>query len=613
MFLHKQAARKLLSKTRGPVGHYPAEVRSALGLVQASDDGEQEREQPAQEARPSGPPETSLRLAHGWFDWRGSSSWKATFQDAEQTVSLHRWTWLLLRLTERPSHEVREWGIRMMRDWVRTMEQPRSGLPWESYTTGERICNAVLFFAVVEGRRTGLPSIPADLQEALRRMARFLACRLEYHEPDATGNHVINNARALCFAGQAFGAAPYTQLAHAVLRHDLPRMVDSDGFLADGSSHYHFLVTRWLLELLWIGTETGDKQVCALVQPIATVMVERCWFFLVFDPRGVDWTIPLIGDVSPDFSWRWLADLPWSSSATKLFTPNPLPPPPQAGGWGSVFGNGLMPGGRVPRRESSEDPRVQSFRDGGWHRLDWGPLTVFWHIEPGGAPSRVSHGHCDIGSFCFYWDGVEILADPGRLNYREDDALGLYGVSARAHNGVLIDGIEPFVYWHRRRYPEAYRAGMVEASWARRKDEVVLSLRHTGFSRLCGDRIVYQRTFSVSRRRFVIEDRIDGHACHSLAFHFQWAPRVEVSRREQPGGFAVRSTANEFRGVFYEEPTASDGDHRELSGTAVRGRALPDFAGWYFPQYGERVESSSVVYECRARLPYARRFVLQWS
>lgn len=554
-----------------------------------------------------------LKLAHGSIDWDDSSSWAVQFEDDELTLSLHRWNWLLTALTEGASSSLRSWGLGLMRDWVRTMGRADSGLAWDSYTTGERICNAILFLAPT-GEQPGVPPlVPDDLAQAIGAMARHLVSRLEYQGPDWSGNHVLNNARALCFAGQVLGESAYTDLALAMLSRDLPRLVTKNGFLREGSSHYHLLVTRWLLEVLWVAEAGAGGEIRRLVQPFAAAMVQQCWFFLVFQRRGDDWVIPLIGDISPDFTWRWLIDLPWSSMARRLYAPEPLPPRPRTAGWGALMDRLVEPSVCGAGCTPSRSRRFEAFSESGWYRLEWDGMTIFWHAEPDGAPAFVSHGHCDIGSFCLYWDGMEILVDPGRMNYLENDQLGTYGISARAHNSVLINGFEPFIYRHRGQYPDSYRNGTVQVSWTQEDEEFRLSVQHTGFSRLHGDRIVFNRTFKVHRACFVIEDHIEGRGSHLITTHFQWAPRIVLLEEGRTGRFGVKSEAESFLGIFSTEPVESEEQATEPESRIVRECTTPHPGGWYFPEYGEKVGMSTLIYECQAKLPYARRYILAWT
>jgi GNAT superfamily N-acetyltransferase len=612
LFFVREINFRLRSLVTSQIELYPAPVRrvlyrmpqgTRLAIAHSADEASA-----APAAACSSHPDT-LRLAVGELSYSGMPDWRQTFEDPEQTVSLHRWNWLLTKLIDDPSRSLQPWGLALIRDWLAHMSADASGLAWESYTTSERICNSILFMSLSRQSDREITDLPPDLLPALRRMAYFLSERMEYSRPPWTGNHVINNARALYFAGRVLKDDWLRDLALAVFRSDLPSLVNSDGFLREGSSHYHFLIARWLLEVVWLAELTGDSETSDLISPFARSMVERCWFFLVFDSERKDWLMPLIGDVSPDFSWQWLLDLPWSPLAKKFYQPEAMPPPPRLKGWGHLFGE-TKPVPVSSPVEESQALDVFEFPVSGWYRLDWGPLKIFWHAEPQGAPPFASHGHCDIGSFNVHWKGVEILSDPGRLNYELDNPLGRYGMEARAHNTVVVDGFDPFVYYNRNRLPEFYRKGNVDIQFGKHSDGCKVCLRHDGFSRLAGDKITLTRWFLVERGRLVIHDEFQGQSQHLIETLFQWAPGVVLSRKE--GGVGVTHKAG-FQADFSVQDFADGGELNELVFEVLRGESKPQIAGWYFPGYGMKEETSTLAFSELTALPYTRRYCLSWE
>ncbi len=494
---------------------YPASVKAAFNSIRTSN-----HSAVSVEARD--------RPAH-------APDWLRSYDDIEQTFAIHRWNWL-----QKESNKAH--GLDLMRDWIRTMSSPRSGPAWSSYTTGERICNAVRFLDA---------DLPADIAVAIRGMAEFLSGHIEYNGPYATGNHVINNARALYLAGQSLQRPDFAELGLAVFKNDLSPLISPDGFLREGSSHYHFLLTRWMLDVLWMADKTHDHRAHEIVAPAARLLLERCWFFLVRKAATHEWSMPRIGDVSPDCSLQDLINLPMTDAALRVRPPED---------------------GEQPQR------RFQSFPASGWHRLDCGPLTIFWHIEPGGSPRFASHGHCDTGSFCLYWKGAEVIVDPGRLNYKQDDPRGVSGISARSHNSVVVDGFEPFVYWRWTRYPEAYRTRNIEIHSSDEPDGFIFTIRHDGFSRIMEDPIVFTRTFTISTDELLIDDKFEGarrYRPHEIQTFFHWAPGSDALRAR----FSV--------------------DH----GSSTE-------SGYIFPDYGQMVEAPVTVCSVEALLPHAARYRL---
>ena len=144
----------------------------------------------------------------------------------------------------------------MQEDWVHNFQQEvhltnsklNKLLRWESYTVGERIANSILLSQCKD------ITLSPMVRKAIIEQVQLLMTRLEYFGSQ-TGNHVFNNSRAIYLAGSFFKCEPWCNFAETVMRKELPRLVTSDGFLREGSSHYQFLFTRWVLEVLFfVGT-----------------------------------------------------------------------------------------------------------------------------------------------------------------------------------------------------------------------------------------------------------------------------------------------------------------------------------------------------------------------
>src|SRR3989338_418013 len=251
-----------------------------------------------------------LRLATGFFEFRDHTSWAYKFKDPEQALSLHRFGYLLLAVTSYSDLEIKVVGLSLVRNWCSLFLQDKQGILWEPYTAAERLCNVILFIAFVENNGiTSIPEVPADIASYLMEHAYFILAHLEYSEECATGNHVINNARALYIAGISLKNEVFIQASKLILFDFLDKAIDQHGFLREGSSHYQFLITRWLLEVMWFAEIGKDEQLRLFLGSRLKQMLQCCWFFLVLDEERQEWTIPLIGDVSPDFPWTWLMNL----------------------------------------------------------------------------------------------------------------------------------------------------------------------------------------------------------------------------------------------------------------------------------------------------------------
>ena len=60
------------------------------------------------------------------------------------------------------------------------------------------------------------------------------------------------------------------------------------------------------------------------LHPFSSKLVEQCGFFIVEDLDDDLLSIPLIGDVSPDFPVNWLISLPFSKLGEDVYVDNKL-------------------------------------------------------------------------------------------------------------------------------------------------------------------------------------------------------------------------------------------------------------------------------------------------
>lgn len=505
-------------------------------------------------------PRCSLALAVGSFEVDVGPNWSKEFRDEEITVSLHRWNWLLRGLTDDPVVLSREQGLKLMRSWIFNC-QSRDAFGRDAYSTGERIVNGSLFLLL-----TSEDEIPPDICAAFRAMGRQIAANLEYHGSEQTGNHAFNNARALLFAGLAAKLPVAVDLALEISKERLPILVTTDGFMREGSSHYHFLFTRWVLEMLWYAERANNESFVRLLTPYAKLLVQRCWFFLVQSKVDYSWRIPLIGDVSPDCPPGWLIGLPWSSRACRVYRPDRMPRSTQHRSWADLFGV-------VAGAGSSEPEQIASYPASGWFRIDHEPWTVFIRAESNDGGLKASHQHHDLGSFVLFRHGSPVLVDPGRLDYTAS-LPGWYGKSSLAHNALRVDGLGATADgpgW----FPDRYRAVQAEVDVKRQAEDTIITLRHNGFARLAPNPIRHQRRLKLNNSVFSIEDQLDGVGARQVRARFHFAPGLGLHRDEHNSW-----RLGESRMVF-----TSTGLSDEV---VYLGRTSPPFGGLFFPAYGRQ-------------------------
>ena len=131
----------------------------------------------------------------------------------------------------------------------------------------------------------------------------LLLKNLEFRGPFSTCNHLINNFRALYLF--------FNSNTNSLEKYFFPNFwyqIRRKVFLpskkiADGSIHYHFLITRWLFEICICAFESKDEHILSLVNPYLQANLE------IIHKLSFKDNIPLMGDLSPDCPMEWLLPL----------------------------------------------------------------------------------------------------------------------------------------------------------------------------------------------------------------------------------------------------------------------------------------------------------------
>ena len=422
-------------------------------------------------------------------------------------------------------------------------------------------------------------------------MALQIAENLEYYEGERTGNHAFNNARGLFFAGVLADSPDAIALAYAIFSERLPKITTRDGLLREASSHYHFLFTRWILEVYWLAVQHEKVEVIEFLAPYAGKFVERCWFFLVKDEASGNWSIPLIGDISPDFPPEWLLSVPWSGLATDFYMPEVLPCYQGDDGWAALFE--ITP----CVNNKSLVYRSVSYSSSSWHRIVQGSLILFVHAESLNGVARADHRHLDLGSFVLYRSGVLIFSDCGRIDYT-GSALSEYGRGAYAHNTIFINGLAPDAdapSWFQKNYKsvcvttELYESDLLTE----------FTLRHNGFDRLANKVIQHERKLILAPKLFKIEDRLTGSGRCEIMLRFHLAPDLDLLSKDSDSWFVA--------------PEAVFKVDERFEGSVLVGKTGPIMGGITTSQYGLIDECSTLEMKGSLDLPLTIRNTLNWN
>jgi hypothetical protein len=429
-----------------------------------------------------------------------SPKWKHNFEDEEYFFSLHRWNWLLISISENKPVPTFEWGITVIRSWIDEMGVIPNTKASESYSVGERIVNLLLFSRITRNKWDDLPT---DINKFILENINYLMNNLEFYGKNLTGNHLFNNARALYITSKVYGLKYLEKFSKKIIKERLNTLITDDGFLREGSSHYHFLFTRWVFELYLISYEFGDKKFNAFLENELESLISKCNFFIVESNNEIQ--MPLFGDVSPDFDPEWLIDIPilWRGLKNKNLNIYKLK------GWSNLIKNAfeIKP---TNKHKNSKKKFFNNFEESGWHKLDWKKWNIIWHTKTKNCKSRATHSHQDFGSFVVFYDGKELIKDIGRPNYNLESKLGISSTLANFHNSILVDKMPISLFPYDNIFPDKYTSVNYKFDLHQTKDSLKIIFSHDGYSRLVNKNLKHTRIFHMTEKNLNIIDDFRG-------------------------------------------------------------------------------------------------------
>ena len=507
----------------------------------------------------------SIPLASRNWSLAQGAPWTHSFDDPEDALASHRMSWSIPLLASHGGGAVPVLR-RLFDEWMAAHGEPGDRPGWDSYSTAERIAAAVYLIAAGGDDHDG------TLRAAVRQHASYLAGHLEFRG-SSTNNHLLNDARALYLAGMVDGDARLMHTSRELFDFSVPRMF-VDGMLREGSTHYHLLLLRTLTEVALAARLAGDRAFGERAQSWATDAASAA---AVFVHEGD--AMPLIGDLSPDFTPRFLAGLGGADDS--------------AAGWSSLLG--------ITRNRSSRAPEGADSRPGaGYYRAASGGFETFAFVNPDGHVPAWSHAHADMGSFTVSWHDRPLLVDAGRATYKPG-GMSDFGRSARSHNTHRVDGCEPCVVHGLNGYPEMFRSDYIDArpraSAHAGVGEARLDIAHEGFARL-GSSLHVSRAIVMTRESLHLTDAISGSGRHTIETFFHLAPEAAVERVE----------AGKWRVSLPGAPNLLFAAGADAA--LHRGTPEPQPMGWTSRRYGSAVPSTSLVFTSRAALPHTATYSL---
>lgn len=420
-------------------------------------------------------------------------------------------------------------------------------------------------------------------------------------------NHTLAGYVGLLYLGVALTgfreAAAWVAAGRTGIVDCMRSQVAADGVNFENSIPYHRLVLEMFAGTYVISTRNGMD----LPEDFAHSL-ERMFEFIQHYTRP-DGRAPIIGDcddgrlqiLSRYFDWepqdhRYLLALGAALFNRDDFASLALNAP---GGLEEVaWLLGADAGRRVAERPALACELVsRAFAESGRYVLRHGRHHAIVCTDPVGSDGIGNHKHNDILGFELTVSGVSMVVDPGSFLYTSDTGARNRFRSTRAHNTVMVDGVEqnrmPGPFWM---LPDA-RVHVLR--WRSGAAHDVLDALHTGYARLAQP-VTHRRTIVLRKAPFgwLVVDRLDGKGWHTIVSSLHLAPGGHLGSRPRRAelevnvGSALASLSSDLETDTSLEPslTGTLSFCREGVRMTLTPLNWPSFSicnGWFAPRYGQ--------------------------
>lgn len=331
----------------------------------------------------------------------------------------------------------------------------------EPYPVSLRVIN-ILKYAIRENRQG-----EAYLEFVYRELT-YLHHNYEFH---ILGNHLLENAFAMCLGGAFFKEGDWHNKAKCILYEELDEQILEDGAHFELSPMYHNIIFFRLLELIdWYELyDERDNDFLKFCQSKASKMFD--WLESIRFKNG---DIPLFNDSAKGIALE------------AVFLIN----------YAKMLG--------IQRN-------FISLADSGYRSIENRHYETKIDLAQIGAAYQPGHAHADALSFILYQRGKAVFVEQGTSTYQVGKRRNLER-STEAHNTVVLNGINQSQVWG------GFRVGKRAETVIHRETNNLLEASHNGYKKFS---VIHNRKFLFYESRIQITDSLskEGNAKAYLHLH----------------------------------------------------------------------------------------------
>jgi len=479
----------------------------------------------------------------------------------------------------------------LAQDWI-SHNRKLAGDGWHPYTISLRLVNWLHGIESFRPQFASQAQVYPQLVQSLYGQAQFLYADLEL---DVRGNHLLENLRALIWAGVAFAnpeAAVWLNTAMALLKVEVAEQVLADGGHFERTPTYHLVVLRDLLEIaIWL--RRNRHEVFSWLDEAIRRMLD--YLMVILPPDG---NVPLLKDSA------WDAALsPYDLLATgACYFDEPRYKVTDHFGLYPylLFG---QPGWNIYRAWAINSTDVAGdtsrlLADSGYYVLRDDAQQDYLIFDVGKpCPDYLpAHAHADLLSYELIAAGQRVIVDSGIYEYQAGEWRN-YFRSTRAHNTVEVENQDQSEVWSSFRV--ARRAAPRLCYWQSDQNGGLIQASHNGYQRLATP-TTHRRTMHWQKNAYwLVIDELLGTGISNAASYIHLEPSLTLSIVDDCTWQISGTTTSLWLSCFGCSQA-----------TVVSGQHEPFKQGWYSSTFGTIQANQVLRLEPAGQLPLIFGYVI---
>lgn len=443
------------------------------------------------------------------------NTWEAPEESLLWNYNLHYFDGLL---SKRTSNDLK---LQLINNWIE-VNHPMEGIGWEPYPSSLRIVNWVKYLWQNEIHNN-------KISESLCYQSRLLYKNIEYH---LLGNHLLENAKALIFAGCYFSGPEsdkWLKKGISILEAEMSEQILDDGGHFELSTMYQCIMIELFLDILLLSDDSNFQSHFISVKN----ELERSL------KKMASW---LSGMVHPDLEISYFNDasIGISQSPEELFS--------------KLNQNGIS-------WVNNTELDFIYHKESGYLRVKKGDATVFFDIAEIGASYLAGHGHADALSIEVSLGNERVFCNLGTSQYGTDERRD-FERSTAAHSTLELAKTSSSEVWGGFRVGR--RATCNNLNIENDNNNIVISAEHNGYFHL-KDSPVHKRSLLFSENYLDIKDQLSTSGLGAIVrFHIN--PECSVSKEpDLNSGVILTKAGNSIRWSAKAEKVFIEENHYAVS------------------------------------------------